>query len=147
RRYGVVFRGLIGREADWLPPWRLILRSLRRLEARGEIRGGRFVAGVYGEQYALAEAVEGLRRTRKQPRNGRLVSISAADPLNLVGVVDSQPKVPALTDNRILFRDGVPVAKRVAGKTEPIGDHSGLAAWDVERALLGLPESAEAAWS
>ncbi len=85
RRYGVVFRKLLERET-LLPPWRELLLVFRRLEARGEIRGGRFVDGFSGEQYALTEAVGQLRALRKQPRKGTLVSVSAADPLNLVGI-------------------------------------------------------------
>ena len=87
RRYGVVFWRLVEREAAWLPPWRELLRALRRLEARGEIRGGRFVASVSGEQFALPEAVGLLRDVRREERTGALVSLSGADPLNLVGVL------------------------------------------------------------
>ena len=108
RRYGVVFRRLLEREAA-LPPWRDLLRVYRRLEARGELRGGRFVAGFSGEQYALPEAV-GMLRSRRGMSDGELVSLSAADPLNLVGIILPGRGVPALAGNRILFRDGVPVA-------------------------------------
>jgi ATP-dependent Lhr-like helicase len=116
RRYGVVFWRLLQREAGWLPPWRDMLRVLRRLEARGDLRGGRFVAGVSGEQFALPEAVALLREARRAPRSGAFVSISAADPLNLVGIVLPGAKVPALASNRVLYRDGVPVATLVAGE-------------------------------
>ena len=109
RRYGVVFRRLLEREAI-LPPWRELLRVFWRLEARGEIRGGRFVGGFSGEQFALPEAVGLLRTLRKPSAGGELVPVSAADPLNLVGIVTPGPTVPALATNRILFRDGVPVA-------------------------------------
>ena len=87
RRYGVVFWRLLEREADWLPPWRDLLRVYRRLEARGEIRGGRFVAGFSGEQFALPEAVATLREARRKPASDALVSLSGADPLNLVGIL------------------------------------------------------------
>ena len=87
RRYGVVFWRLLEREADWLPPWRDLLRVYRRLEARGEIRGGRFVAGFSGEQFALPEAVGMLREMRRQPLRTSWVSLSGADPLNLVGIL------------------------------------------------------------
>ncbi|SAL77643.1 Lhr family helicase [Caballeronia telluris] len=117
RRYGVVFWRLLEREADWLPPWRDLLRVFHRLEARGEIRGGRFVAGIAGEQFALAEAVPLLRDMRKRSPDGSFVAVSAVDPLNLVGTLLPGEKVPALPGNRVLFRDGVPVGAVVAGKT------------------------------
>lgn len=115
RRYGVVFWKLLEREPAWLPPWRDLLRAYRRLEARGEIRGGRFVAGFSGEQFALPEAVSALREARRAPRNGELVAVSGADTLNLVGILTPGPKVPALTGNRVLLRDGVPVAWSMGG--------------------------------
>ena len=87
RRYGVVFRRLLEREADWLPPWHALLRVFRRLEAQGKIRGGRFVAGMSGEQYALPDAVAAMRAIRRQEARGDLVSLSAADPLNLTGII------------------------------------------------------------
>ena len=109
RRYGVVFRRLLEREG-LLAPWRDILRVYRRLEARGEIRGGRFVSGFSGEQYALPEAVGLLRSVRRQEPSGALVAVSGADPLNLAGIITPGDLVPALATNRILYRDGVPVA-------------------------------------
>ncbi|MGH7607556.1 MAG: Lhr family helicase, partial [Gemmatimonadales bacterium] len=115
RRYGVVFRRLVQRES-LLAPWRDILRVYRRLEARGEIRGGRFVGGFSGEQYALPEAIGMLRTTRREQGAGELVAVSGADPLNLVGILTPGDAVPALAGNRILFRDGVPVVvKQGAG--------------------------------
>jgi ATP-dependent Lhr-like helicase len=116
RRWGVVFWKLLGREATWLPPWRELRRVYQRLEARGEIRGGRFVEGVVGEQFALPEAVEALRRVRKREHDGVPVAISGADPLNLVGGVLPGAKVPALATSRIVYRDGLPVAVQVAGE-------------------------------
>ena len=116
RRYGVVCWRALQREASWLPPWRELLRVLRRLEARGDIRGGRFVATVSGEQFALPEAVGLLRETRRAASADTLVSLSAADPLNLVGLVVPGPKIPALTNNRVLYRDGVPIAAHVSGE-------------------------------
>src|SRR5205807_613596 len=83
---GVVFWRLIEREGDWLPPWRDLLRVYRRLENRGDIRGGRFVAGFSGEQFALPEAVGELRRVRRRPPADELISVSGADPLNLGGI-------------------------------------------------------------
>jgi ATP-dependent Lhr-like helicase len=118
RRYGVVFWRLLEREAAWIPPWRELLRVLRRLEARGEIRGGRFVAGITGEQFALPEAVGLLRDTRRAPPPPTWISLSAADPLNLIGSILPGPKVPAVTSNRVLYRDGMAVAALVAGEMQ-----------------------------
>lgn len=116
RRYGVMFWRLLEREAAWLPSWRELLPVYHRLEARGEIRGGRFVAGFSGEQFALPEAIPLLRAVRRSPPEGRLVTISGVDPLNLCGTLLPGEKVPAVAGNRVLFRDGVPAATVVAGK-------------------------------
>jgi ATP-dependent Lhr-like helicase len=110
RRWGVVFWRLLAREADWLPPWRDLLMCYRRLEARGEIRGGRFVQGFTGEQYAAPEAIGLLRDIRRKPLSQSIVSLSGADPLNLVGILTPGARLPALSNNRVLYRDGVPVA-------------------------------------
>jgi ATP-dependent Lhr-like helicase len=118
RRYGVVFWRLLEREATWLPPWRDLLRTLRRLEARGEIRGGRFVASVTGEQFALPEAVAMLRETRKAAHTRQWISVSGADPINLSGTVVPGPRVPAVTGNRVLYRDGVAIAALIGGETQ-----------------------------
>ncbi len=118
RRYGVVFWRLLQREAVWLPAWRDMLRVLRRLEARGDIRGGRFVAGASGEQFALPEAVATLRDTRRAATSQTLVSVSGADPLNLVGVIGPGAKVPALLNNRVLFRDGIAIATLIGGEIQ-----------------------------
>ena len=136
RRYGVVFWRLLQREAAWLPPWREMLRVLRRLEARGDVRGGRFVGGISGEQFALAEAVGALRETRRTQAVGELVSISAADPLNLVGVILPGARIPALAGNRILFRDGLPVAASVGGSVQFLADLDAGEARAVEDALV-----------
>jgi ATP-dependent Lhr-like helicase len=109
RRYGVVMRDLLAREAG-APPWRELLPVYRRLEARGTLRGGRFVAGFTGEQFALPEAVEALRAARRAPREGERVELSAADPLNLVGILTPGQRVPATLGNRVAFVDGVPEA-------------------------------------
>ncbi|MDZ3995752.1 DEAD/DEAH box helicase [Pseudomonas sp. Teo4] len=116
RRYGVVCWRLLERESDVLPPWRELQRCFHRLEARGEIRGGRFIAGLAGEQFALPEAVGLLRQVRRREAQGALVMISASDPLNLLGTLLPGAKVPAVSGNRVLYRDGVPVANRVAGR-------------------------------
>ena len=122
RRYGVVFWRLLDREADWLPPWRELLRVYHRLEARGDIRGGRFVAGVPSEQFALPEAVGLLRQVRKRPLTGEMVAVSAIDPLNQVGTLLPGERVPATAGNRILYRDGAPLALLVAGKPELLAE-------------------------
>ncbi|WP_260866056.1 Lhr family helicase [Burkholderia gladioli] len=116
RRYGVVFWRLLEREAAWLPPWRELLRVYQRLEARGEIRGGRFVAGLAGEQFALPEAIPVLREIRRQPADGQWIVVSGADPLNLAGTLLPGRKVPALAGNRVLLRDGAAVAALVGGE-------------------------------
>jgi ATP-dependent Lhr-like helicase len=116
RRYGVMSWRLLEREAAWLPSWRELLPVYHRLEARGEIRGGRFVSGLSGEQFALQEAIPLLREMRRRPHDGALVCISGVDPLNLCGTLLQGEKVPALAGNRLLFRDGVLVATQVAGK-------------------------------
>ena len=118
RRYGVVFWRLLEREADWLPSWRELLRTFHRLEARGEIRGGRFVSGLAGEQFALPEAIPVLREIRKRPLDGSLISLSGVDPLNLVGTLLPGSKVPALVGNRLVYRDGIPAAATIAGKPQ-----------------------------
>lgn len=140
RRYGVVGWRLLEREAAWLPPWRELLRVYHRLEARGEIRGGRFIAGLSGEQFALPEAIGAMRAVRKKEHDGTLVSISALDPLNLVGTVIAGDKVPRIAGARLLFRDGIPVATFVAGKLEwqvPVTLEEQHA---LRRALLREPE-------
>ncbi len=119
KRYGVVFRSLLLRESR-LPPWRDLARVYRRLEARGEIRGGRFVKGFGGEQFALPEAVGRLRAVRKQEKTGAMIAISAADPLNLVGVITPEARVPAIAGNRVLFRDGVPVGALEGGEVRKL---------------------------
>ncbi|SAL10449.1 DEAD/H associated [Caballeronia arvi] len=136
RRYGVVFWRLLEREAQWLPPWRDLLRVYHRLEARGEIRGGRFVAGLAGEQFALPEAVPLLRDMRKRPKDGAFVALSAVDPLNLVGTLLPGEKVPALAGNRVLYLDGVPVGAVIAGKTRYFGDVEGEGRERVRLALV-----------
>jgi ATP-dependent helicase Lhr and Lhr-like helicase len=109
KRYGVVFRRLLSREPN-AAPWRDLTRVYRRLEARGEIRGGRFVSGMSGEQFALPDAVQVLRGIRRTPPTGRLAAICTADPLNLAGIVTTGERVRAAGRNRMAYRDGVPVA-------------------------------------
>jgi ATP-dependent Lhr-like helicase len=108
RRYGVVFREVLARET-MVPRWRELLIAFRRLEDRGEIRGGRFVSGLLGEQFALPTAVESLRAVRHMASTGEAAMISAADPLNLVGILLPGERVPALSGKVLTLRDGVPV--------------------------------------
>jgi ATP-dependent Lhr-like helicase len=133
RRWGVVFRRVIDREGS-LPPWRDLLRCYRRLEARGEIRGGRFVAGFSGEQYALPDAVAALRAVRKKPHDGVLVTVSAADPLNVAGILTPGRRVPALAKNRVLYVDGIPIASREGTETHVL-HQSALPLPELEAAL------------
>ncbi|MEO8061351.1 MAG: DEAD/DEAH box helicase [Pseudomonadota bacterium] len=136
RRYGVVFRKLFEREASWLPPWHQLLRVFRRLEAQGKIRGGRFVAGMAGEQYALPDAVSSMRAIRKTEGKGDLVSLCAADPLNLTGIITPGQRVAALTNNRVLYRDGIPVALHAAGLSEFIVKLEPEKEWEARQALV-----------
>jgi ATP-dependent Lhr-like helicase len=138
RRYGVVFRRLLEREA-LMPPWRDLLRVYRRLEARGEIRGGRFVDGFSGEQFALPEAVGRLRAVRREPRRGTLVSVSAADPLNLVGIVTPGDRLPALAGNRVLFRDGEPIAIWESRQARFLVELGVAERWQAQNALTRRP--------
>ncbi len=141
RRYGVVCWRLLEREAQWLPPWRELLREYQRLEARGEIRGGRFIAGVVGQQFALPEAVAALRGVRKRAHDGAMIAVSAADPLNLLGGIVAGDKVPRQPGARLLWRDGVPVATLVAGEFTPL---PGLAPADEPAARMALLRASSA---
>jgi ATP-dependent Lhr-like helicase len=111
-RWGVVFRDLALQD-DLRLPWRDIQWALRRLEDRGLVRGGRFVSGFSGEQYALPTAVEQLTHVRKQPRTGERVVVNATDPLNLVGVVVPGDTVASVRTNQVLYVDGVPETRSV----------------------------------
>ncbi|NIE65818.1 DEAD/DEAH box helicase [Burkholderia sp. Ax-1719] len=143
RRYGVICWQLLAREAPWLPPWRDLLRVLHRMEARGHVRGGRFVTGLSGEQFALPEAIPVLREVR---RRGALavageatpVCIAASDPLNLPGTVLPGDKVPAVAGNRIAFLEGLPVATLIAGRVEFRVDLDAAIQAKVRAALMRL---------
>jgi ATP-dependent Lhr-like helicase len=135
-RYGVMFRRLAAREPN-AAPWRGLARVYRRLEARGEIRGGRFVTGMSGEQFASPEAVERLREVRRTARDARLITISAADPLNLAGILDSGERVRAIATHRLVYRDGVPLAALEGDYMRPLREIDPGAAADVASALVG----------
>ena len=136
RRYGVVFRRLVVREAN-AAPWRELSRVYRRLEARGEIRGGRFVSGMSGEQFALAGAVERLREMRREGPDGKLIIINAVDPLNLTGVLTHGERVRAVHTNRIAYRDGVAVSVLEGDYLRPLADLDATIAMETAAALAG----------
>ncbi len=136
RRWGVIFWKLLIREADWLPSWRDVLMCCRRLEARGEIRGGRFVAGFAGEQFASVDAVGLLRAVRRRPPTGQYLSLSGADPLNLLGIITPGARLPSLTGNRLLYRDGLPLATFAAGEVTFLETLDAAEQWQAQNAIL-----------
>jgi ATP-dependent Lhr-like helicase len=138
RRYGVMSRRLLTREPN-AAPWRDLARVYRTLEARGEIRGGRFVSGLSGEQFATAQAVERLREIRRTQPDGRLVVISAADPLNLAGIVTAGERIRTQTATRIAYRDGVPLAVLEGDFVRPLTEVPPAVAPQVASALAGRP--------
>jgi ATP-dependent Lhr-like helicase len=128
RRYGIVIRDLLARESN-LPPWRELLMAFRRLEDRGEIRGGRFVDGFLGEQFALPVAVESVRAMRNLPSSGETITLSAADPLNLVGILVPGERVPAISGRTVSYKDGIAlteVAKAVSQGETITGDEAAV---------------------
>jgi ATP-dependent Lhr-like helicase len=135
KRYGVVFKRLLEREGIVLP-WRVLLRFYHRLEARGDIRGGRFVAGISGEQFALPEAIGMLRAIRRAGPQESLISVSAADPLNLVGIIIPGSRITAHTSNRILYQDGAPIASFESGETHFLVELSRTMEWKAKAALM-----------
>ncbi len=138
RRWGVVFRKVLFREQD-LPSWRDLLYAYRRMEARGEIRGGRFVSGFVGEQFALTEAVGKLRAVRRSELDGQWLAVCGSDPLNLTGVVTAGERIASLTTNRVLYRDGVPIAAFESGAARfltPVPDQERR---EAQRALIARP--------
>jgi ATP-dependent helicase Lhr and Lhr-like helicase len=134
RRWGVLFRKLLERE-EGLPPWRELYYVLRRLEARGEVRGGRFVSGFSGEQFALPEAAALLRKIAKSAGRER-VAISAVDPLNLAGILTPGDKVPRLPGNRLLFEGGVPIATQCGGDIHYLQELEPPVQWEVKNLLI-----------
>jgi ATP-dependent Lhr-like helicase len=135
-RYGIVFRRLLARETN-AATWRNLTAVYRRLEARGEIRGGRFVSGMSGEQFALPEAVERVREVRRSGRDGRLMCISAVDPLNLTGILTSDERVRSLTSSRLVYRDGVVLAAMEGDYVRPLTEIDPSAAAGIASALAG----------
>jgi ATP-dependent Lhr-like helicase len=135
-RYGIVFRRLLVRESN-AASWRELTNVFRRLEARGEIRGGRFVSGMTGEQYALPDAVTAVREARRASPSDELVTLSAVDPLNLAGIVIAGERVPAVAGTRIVYRDGNPLAALEGDYVRPITPYEPSAAAAVVHALTG----------
>ena len=135
-RYGVVFRRVLTRETTGVP-WRDLARVYRTLEARGEIRGGRFVSGMSGEQFALPDAVDRLRELRRSGPDGALVTISAADPLNLSGIITGSERLRATAGNRIVYRNGVPVAAMEGDMLRTLAEIDPAIAADVAAAAAG----------
>jgi ATP-dependent Lhr-like helicase len=135
-RYGIVCRRLLTRETN-APAWRDLVQVYRRLEARGDIRGGRFVSGLSGEQFARPDAVEQLREVRRARVQGQLVTICAADPLNLTGIVTSGERVRAAAATRIVYRDGQPVAALEGEYVRPLADVQPDEAVRISSALTG----------
>jgi len=134
-RYGVVFRKLLEKES-FAPPWRDLVRALRLLELRGEVRGGRFVSGATGEQFALPEAVASLRDTRRKKSTGELVSLSASDPLNLMGIITPGKRVSSHYKNRVLYRDGVPAAYKEGAEIRLLSEFDNGEEWSIKQKLI-----------
>ncbi len=138
-RYGVIFPELLARDTLTFR-WRDLVRVFRRLEARGEIRGGRFVSGFIGEQFALSEAVELLRKTKNAEPDGRFISLSACDPLNLAGIISPGHRVPSVVRNRLVVRDGLPIASLENGSVvELVNDRPEI--MDQAKKVLSMPIS------
>jgi len=135
-RYGVVFRRVLTRESSNVP-WRDLARVYRTLEARGEIRGGRFVSGMSGEQFALPDAVDRLRELRRSGPDDVLMTISAADPLNLTGIITGAERLRTAAGNRIVYRNGVPLAALEGDMLRTFGEVDPSIAADVAAAAAG----------
>ena len=136
QRYGIVFRRLLTREPH-VATWRELVKIYRRLEARGEIRGGRFVTGMSGEQFALPEAVTRLREIRREHPNGRVTILSAADPLNLTGILNAGERVRAIPSTRIAYRDGIAVSVMEGDFLRPLAEVEPASAMEIAAALAG----------
>ncbi len=137
QRWGVLFRALLEREL-FAPPWRVLLAALRKMELRGTIRGGRFVSGVGGEQFAFPETVDALRKFQSDKRDGKpsYYSISAVDPLNLLNLILPNRKLSRLTKNRVLYENGIPIAVLETDKVSFLKDVEPAAQWNLQQALI-----------
>lgn len=136
KRYGIVCRRVLLRETNAVA-WRELTRVYRRLEARGEIRGGRFIAGFSGEQFALPDAVERLREVRRTPASGQMIAISTADPLNLAGIVTAGERVRSAGRNRLVYRDGQAIAIFEAGRIRALVNLDPATTAEVARTIKG----------
>ncbi|HEY2881866.1 MAG TPA: hypothetical protein VGJ15_05520, partial [Pirellulales bacterium] len=134
RRYGVMFRDLLERESA-TPPWHRLVQVYRRLEARGEIRGGRFVGGVAGEQYALPEAVELVRSVRDEPPEENVLVLAAADPVNLCGIITAEPRIASTHTNTVAIQNGRLIAAFQSGEVQWFADLSAAQSEDLPRRL------------
>jgi ATP-dependent helicase Lhr and Lhr-like helicase len=145
KRYGIVFRRLLTREPN-AAPWRELARVYRRLEARGEIRGGRFVNGMSGEQFALPEAVQRLREIRREKGDGSLIVISAADPLNLTGIITADERIRTVAATRIAWRGGVAVSVMEGDYVRPLVSLDESEAMHAAAVLAGRRVAASSGW-
>ena len=134
-RWGVICRSLVSREA-LAPPWRVLLVALRKQELRGRLRGGRFVSGLRGEQFARAETVDELRGFGREQRPQRHFLLSAADPLNLLHLLLPERSLPRLTRNRVLYRGGVPLAALISGEISFLGEVADEEQWKLRQMVL-----------
>lgn len=134
-RWGVICRSLIAREA-MAPPWRVLLASLRKQELRGKLRGGRFVAGLQGEQFARTETVDELRKFGREQRPNRHFVLTAADPVNLLHLLMPERSLPRLTRNRVLYRGGVPLAVLIAGEISFLGEVAAEDQWKLRQMIV-----------
>jgi ATP-dependent Lhr-like helicase len=136
QRWGVLFRSVLDRET-FAPPWRVLLGCLRKMELRGALRGGRFISGVGGEQFAFSETVDALRKLHNASGNsGKYYSLAAADPVNLLNLVQSNKKLPRKLKNRVLYQDGVPIAVLDAGEVKFLKEIGVDEQWSLQQALL-----------
>jgi len=146
QRWGVLFRKILEREA-FAPPWRDLLRVLRRMELQGNLRGGRFIAGVSGEQFAYSDTVDGLRKVARRKsddnregitddRNRQYITLAAADPLNLLGLLSPNSRLPRLATNRVLFGDGVPLAVLQGNEVSFLKEIPADQQWKLQQLLL-----------
>ncbi len=134
-RWGVICRAVMVRES-LAPPWRVLLPALRKLELQGKLRGGRFVAGLPGEQFARAETVDALRKFGREQRPQRHFVLSAADPLNLLHLVMPGHSLPRLAKNRVLYRGGKPLAVLAAGKISLFAEAGNEEQWRLRQMIV-----------
>ncbi|NKB34556.1 MAG: DEAD/DEAH box helicase [Pseudomonadales bacterium] len=141
QRWGVLVRSLLERES-FAPPWRVLLMHLRKLELRGVLRGGRFVAGVGGEQFAFPETVDALRKFKKDKKNNQnqatkpFYCLTASDPLNLLNLTLPNRRLSRLLKNRVLYQGGIPIAILESGEVHYLREIDPQQQWNVKQMLL-----------